>query len=410
MTDAASPLSISRRLFLGGACSLAASPLITPAAFAAAPGDNRLVVILLRGGMDGLDVLSPYGDPLLSQLRPTLARAADAGVGPGSPRQDRSLDGYFALHPGLDPLAPLWRAGELAAVHAVSTPYRDGRSHFDGQDVLENGAADAHGAGDGWLNRALAVIPGAPARADTRYAVAVGRRYMLMLDGKEPAASWSPATSVDLVDDERRLLERLYADDPLFAAAAEEAALIGAGAERRRGGEKPGALAAYAAEMLRGDSRIAAFSLGGWDTHLNQTKGLRRPLAALSEAILTLRDGLGPAWETTAVLAVTEFGRTARENGGRGTDHGSGGAALLAGGAIRGGRILNGPSGAQASWSGWPGLRDNDLYENRDLRPTEDVRRLAAWLLADLFDAPPSALGHEVFPGLDLLGNPGLLS
>lgn len=396
-------LKLGLNIGLGAACSAAASPLITPVALAAAPSDNRLVVIILRGAMDGLDVIAPYGDPHYAALRPTLAQS------PKAPDGATDLDGFFALHPRLKPLAPLWRAGELAAVHATSTPYRDGRSHFDGQDVLENGADAASDANDGWLNRALSAIPGAPAQAEVRYAMAVGRRHMLLLEGDAPAGSWSPTTDFTLDDDERRILEHLYAGDPLFQQAAADAAVIGAEAHRRaKGGDKPAALARFAAGRLKAESRIAGFSIGGWDTHINQKRGINPALNALTQSILTLKSELGPIWRRTTVIAVTEFGRTARENGAKGTDHGSGGVALLAGGAINGGRVYNGPVGAGNGFAGWPGLGESDLYENRDLNPTEDVRRIAAWALAGLFGAPLDKLSRDVFPGLDLGAEPSL--
>ncbi|OZB14472.1 MAG: hypothetical protein B7X55_11220 [Rhodobacterales bacterium 34-62-10] len=158
-------------------------------------------------------------------------------------------------------------------------------------------------------------------------------------------------------------------------------------------------LAEFAARQLRGQSRIAAFSLGGWDTHQAQAAGLTRALGRLSETILALRDGLGPDWGQTAVLALTEFGRTARENGTKGTDHGTAGAMLMAGGAVRGGQVLG----------DWPGLASDALYQGRDLMPTRDVRAHAAWAMRGLFGLDAAALEQAVFPGLDMGPDPRLL-
>lgn len=397
-------IPLSRRGLLKSAlalgCSTAASPFLTPIAMAAAPGDARLVVIILRGGMDGLDVVRPSGDRLLNQLRPRLAGNADPGM---------ALDDRFTLHPGLALLSPLWANGELGFVHAVSTPYRDKRSHFDGQDILEAGTPGVlpgAAARTGWLNRLLSVMD----VRDARTAFAVGREDLLIFEGRAPHASWSPDARLPLTAQGRLLLEAIYRDDPLFRSAAQGAmdmaqgALVAGGdgqdmasmdGEPRMNPVRAGrsdALAAYAADRLNEDTRIAAFSLTGWDTHRGQTAALGNALKGLEAAITTLRDRLGPNWAKTFVVAMTEFGRTARENGSNGTDHGTGGAMLLAGGAVAGGRV----------YGKWPGLAAGDLYQNRDLMPTADVRAYAAQAIRGLFGVERSALETTVFPGLDM--------
>ncbi|MGB0855209.1 MAG: DUF1501 domain-containing protein [Pikeienuella sp.] len=377
---------LSRRQIIKGlgavGCCAAASPLVTPVTVAAAPGENRLVVIILRGAMDGLDVVQPYGDANFTKLRPSLAKL------PGEGTQD--LDGRFAMHDGLSHLSPLWNGGELAFAHAVSTPYRDKRSHFDGQDILEAGIAHVGQARDGWVNRALSHMPGA--RADT--ALSIGRETMVLLSGANDTMSWAPGEQVIFEEDERGLLDLIYRDDPLFAEAAREAFALSmdSGGERAKGKRAAAVRAEYAAKRLREEARIAAFSIGGWDSHVNQKGALRGPLGQLSLAVETLKTGLGPEWSRTLVIAMTEFGRTARENGTRGTDHGTGGAALMAGGALRGGKV----------YGDWPGVRERDLYQNRDLMPTRDVRHYPAWALAGLFGVQRTALERDVFPGLDM--------
>ena len=386
---------LDRRSFLGGlalGCSAAASPLMTPVVFASAPWEQRLVVLILRGAMDGLDVVRPVGDPAWRAMRPTLAQG-------GLP-----LDGWWELHPRLEPLLPLWAAGEMGAVHAVSTPYRDKRSHFDGQDILEagSGGSDLMGVRDGWLNRMLQAVPGI--EAETAYAI--GREQLRILAGEAPVSSWSPDVRLDLSPQARRLLEVVYHDDPLFRAASAEALgivdeLSGEGVAMG-GGAVAGhvQLAEFAAGRLQGETRIASFSLGGWDTHGEQERNLGKALGALVETIQALRDGLGPVWGQTAVLCMTEFGRTARENGSKGTDHGTGGAMLFAGGALKGGRVLG----------DWPGLGEGDLYAGRDLLPTRDVRAHAGWVMRGLFGLDRGVLEGAVFPGLDLGSDPGLVA
>ncbi|MGB3408047.1 MAG: DUF1501 domain-containing protein [Jannaschia sp.] len=386
-------LILDRRRFLATmGCSLAAAPLVTPMAFASLPGDRRLVVIILRGAMDGLDVLQPYGDPGLARLRPSFE------IGPGAGAID--LTGFHAMHPALEPLAALWQAGDLGFAQAVSTPYRDKRSHFDGQDILEAGTAGEvppMSGRDGWLNRLLTVMP----EATGRTAFAIGRDEMLLLRGAADHSAWAPDARLDLASATRDLLMHVYHDDPLFRATAEEALLLSAEAGMGgRGGDTNDALCAFAAEQLTQDARIAALSMTGWDTHRAQPQQITRALRRVAGGILRLQGDLGPeAWDRTVVVAMTEFGRTAAENGTKGTDHGTGGTMILAGGALNGGQV----------WGDWPGLSETALYQRRDLMPTRDVRAYAAWALHGLFGTDRGVLSTLVFPGLDMGSDPRLL-
>ena len=372
-------MQLSRRRFLANTaalgCSAAASPFVTPVTFASAPGDKRLVIIILRGAMDGLHAVAPIGDPLLARYRPALMKV-----------QFSDLDGYFGLPPELADLMPMWRAGDVGFAHAVSTPYRDKRSHFDGQDLLEAGVevVNSNVRDSGWLNRMLTLLP------DARLATAfsVGREDMLLLRGPAPSTSWSPEGRVDLSPQAQLLLNAIYENDPLFAQAGSTAMMLAqemrlpavdpdadederaemaeimesmAAAESAQGAQS---LASYTAGRLREDTRIASFSIGGWDTHQKQLRSMRGAMGELATALTTLKAELGPVWNQTTVLCMTEFGRTAYQNGSDGTDHGTGGAMVMAGGGIRGGRV----------YGEWPGIRDGDLYARRDLMPTRDVR------------------------------------
>ncbi|TNY33620.1 DUF1501 domain-containing protein [Pelagovum pacificum] len=375
-------------------CTAAASPFVTPVALASAPWDNRLVVVILRGAMDGLDVVQPYGDAGLAGLRPDLP-SGEAGGG-------MDLDGFFSMHASLGALSPLWRSGELGFVHAVSTPYRDKRSHFDGQDLLEAGIGGTSGIRDGWLNRMLQQVPG----LEQEIAYAVGREQMLILSGDKLVSSWAPGTDLQLGTETQRLLELVQHDDPIFRAASTDAIRIAAEARDlgNLAGEAVGRgtsvdVARFAASRLLADTRIASFSINGWDTHNQQARGLRQPLEELANTILTLKSSLGDVWSKTAVVCMTEFGRTARQNGSGGTDHGTAGAMLLAGGAVRGGRVV----------TDWPGLGEADLYDRRDLMPTRDVRAHAGWMMRGLFGLPQGTIESAIFPGLEMGGDPGLL-
>ncbi|AXI48165.1 twin-arginine translocation pathway signal [Sulfitobacter sp. SK012] len=389
--------SLSRRRFLTRAtlvgCSLAASPLLTPVSFAQAPWDTRLVVIILRGGMDGLDVVRPIGDPGFAALRHATLR--DPGL---------DLDGFFQLHPALGGLMPMWQRGQLGFVHAVSTPYRDKRSHFDGQDLLEAGTSeDGVVARDGWLNRMLQQVPGV--HADTAYAI--GHSDMRLLNGAAPVANWAPDSDLRLSPQALRLAELVMESDPQMHAALAEAMSLSEGAQAAMmegdasGRQTPHAeIAHYAADRLNKDARVAAFSLNGWDTHRGQANLLPRALKPLQETLLTLEKSMRPdAWQKTAVIAMTEFGRTARENGTRGTDHGTGGLMVMAGGAVRGGKVHG----------QWPGVTPDALYGGRDLMPTRDVRAHAAWIMRGLTGIDNATLERHVFPGLEMGADPQLL-
>ena len=382
---------ISRRKLLKSSlilgCSAAAFPLMTPITLANAPGDNRLVVIILRGGMDALDVIQPYGDKNLSQMRNRIKIGEAAGA--------FDLNGFFALNKHLADLMPLWKNQQLAFAHAVSTPYRDKRSHFDGQDFLENGGSAKSGSltkeGDGWLNRLLSLMP----NTSSTTAFSVGRQRLLILEGKVQTSSWSPDSDLDLSPQAQLLLKKLYEGDQLFASSAKTAVELSEKMNSKMGAGRAAratALAQFTAERLNEETRIASFSIGGWDTHRNQNNTLTRALKELSSAILTLKKSLGKNWDKTAILAMSEFGRTVRENGTAGTDHGTGGAMFMAGGAIRGGKV----------YGDWPSLGEGDLYENRDLMPTSDMRSYAASAISSLFDIKKSALETKIFPSLDM--------
>ncbi len=402
--------ALSRRMFLARTgligCSVAASPLFAPVSFAKAPWDTRLIVIILRGGMDGLDAVQPYGDPAYAALRKKLAGGPDNGAA--------DLDGFYALHPALSPLLPMWKAGELGFAHAVSTPYRDKRSHFDGQDMLEAGTDTlAGGVRDGWLNRMLQAVP--DVRADTAYAIGLGE--LAVLSGAAPVANWAPEADLSISPQAQRLMDMIMERDPAMHAALNEARMLDEDPEAtmkgnkdpnlmrtmqqvRKGGAKHLKTAEFAAKRLRDDARIAAFSLNGWDTHKGQERTLGTALGRLAETLNHLKSELtGPVWGKTAVVAMTEFGRTARENGTAGTDHGTGGLMVMAGGAIRGGNV----------YGTWPGLGASDLYEGRDLMPTRDVRSHAAWIMRAMTGLDRSVLEGAVFPGLDMGEDPNIL-
>jgi uncharacterized protein (DUF1501 family) len=369
----------------GGLAAVAGFPAL---AVAAAPGtDRRLVFVFLRGGLDGLSAVPAYGDPDFAGKRGELAIPA-----PGTTGGALKLDGLFGLSPFLPELHRLYEAKELAVLHAVASPYRE-RSHFDAQNLLENGTAKPFGRDSGWLNAALAGSTGATG-------LALGPNMPLVLRGPATVSSWSPSVLPPPDPDLLERLAQLYRADPLLAkpfAAAREAQGLTEG--RGRGGMPGGgaqaavALAKAAGAFLakKDGPRVATIDFGGWDTHANQVgefSPLTRNLRALDRGVATLKGALGPAWRETAVLIVTEFGRTVAINGSRGTDHGTGGVAFVLGGAVRGGRVI----------ADWPGLASGALHEGRDLRPTLDLRALFKAALVAQLGLGEAALETQVFP------------
>lgn len=351
-------------------------------ALAAAPGNRRLVVIVLRGAMDGLDVVRPHGDPGFARLRPDIKGTID-------------LDGFFGIHPGLGPVKSLYRSKELSFVHAAATPYRE-RSHFDGQDILEKGIATNEADKSGWLNRLLGLMAG----NSPSLAIDIGAD--LILDGPNKHGSWLPDIAVNLASESAQFLQALYKGDPVLEPSFAEVQALSGGQVTTPNldpGISPRELAGLAGQFLNKESRIAVFSITGWDTHVAQDARMSGQLAVLSNVLLTLKQTLGANWQNTAVVMCSEFGRTARFNGTHGTDHGTGGLAVLAGGLLANG------NGGKVITNKWPGLGDGQLYEDRDLLPTDDVRRYPAWLITSLFGLRPSKVADVVFPGLDM-GSP----
>jgi uncharacterized protein (DUF1501 family) len=404
-------LAPGRREFLLGAGALAASTLLPNVLFAHTGGSSRLVVVILRGALDGLAAVPPYADPHYAGLHRELAISA-----PGAADGALALDGNFGLHPSFAFLHERYLAGELVVFNAVASPYRD-RSHFDGQNVLENGLTKPIGTADGWLNRALAALPRANSGYGAERAVAISQNVPLILRGDAPVMSKSPQASAEVDEDLLMRLADLYSKDDWFSARLSEAVQTGkladGGADRMsqsemsgrqamaspQNGVKPASvdrvsgIARMAATLMRSDGgpEVAVIEASGWDTHANQggAKGaLAQRLAGLDTALRVLADELGPLWPQTAVLVVTEFGRTAAMNGTRGTDHGTGGCAFLAGGAVRGGRVI----------ADWPGLAPAALLDNRDLRPTLDLRSIFKAVLDEHMHVDAKSLATRIFP------------
>jgi uncharacterized protein (DUF1501 family) len=409
--------TFDRRTFLTSSALATAGSLMTSRlVFASTATSSRFVFIILRGALDGLSAVPPYGDSDYARLRRELA----IGV-PGSKNGAIKLDNLFGLHPNLRFLGESYSARELVVFHAIASPYRE-RSHFDGQDVLENGLARPHASQSGWLNRALASLPADRTFARKEVGVALGQNVPLVMRGPAAVASWSPSRLAALDEDTLERITDLYSRDPLLskrladalaanaiaaeaqeeadsseASASGEAAAneMPVAAEKRRA--RPAAryveTIRAAAGFLRKDDgpQIAVFDTTGWDTHANEGAAqgqLAARLGALDTGLRTLKEQLGPVWRETAVLVATEFGRTAATNGTRGTDHGTGAAAFLLGGAVQGGRVI----------ADWPGLSAAKLHEGRDLKPTLDLRSVLKGLLSDHVRVPTSALENDVFP------------
>ncbi|WP_256749004.1 DUF1501 domain-containing protein [Mesorhizobium sp. Mes31] len=389
----------SRRAVLMTGGALFAWAYMPRFARAADNRDPRLIVIVLRGALDGLSAVGPVGDPDYAALH------GDIALSLAGPHAALPLDGFFALNPAMPVFARLFRNGQAAVVHAAATGYRE-RSHFDGQDVLESGFAGPGHVATGWLNRALESLP-AGDRVATLGGLAVGPSTPLVIRGAAPVLGWAPQSLPAPSDGlAARVLDLYRHRDPILAVAlqkgldADRMALddqMGATAMKPKGGLDSAAgmrqAAQGAAKLIAAEDgpRVAALAFDGWDTHVNEggaTGRLATLLGGLDGAFDEFQKGLGDRWKDTAIVVITEFGRTARINGTVGTDHGTGTVVLLAGGAIKGGRVI----------ADWPGLKPAQLYEQRDLAPTSDVRAVLKGLLADQFGLWAAVLGDKVFP------------
>ena len=382
------PNLLSRRsalLGLGAAVSLGRASL----AMAAAPTGRRLVVVMLRGALDGLAAVVPYGDAALAELRGPLMPP-----GPGQAEGLLDLGGFYGLHPALTGLHAMYAAGELLPVHAVAGPVRT-RSHFEAQDLMESGAEQR--LSSGWLNRAVQGIAVGPNGAP----LSIGVALPLLLRGPATVGSYAPQSFSQPQPDLYARLLALHQNDAVTGPAVRQGLAERGFTTAQLAGTEPAAprdryafatLAGTAGRLLAAADgpRIAAMELGGWDTHAGQQARLAGPLRQLDAGLVALKEALGETWRKTAVLVMTEFGRTVRVNGTGGTDHGTGTVAFLAGGAVAGGRVL----------ADWPGLGGNRLLEGRDLQPSMDLRALAKGLLAEHLGLGTASL-RAAFPGSD---------
>jgi uncharacterized protein (DUF1501 family) len=371
----------------------------------------RFVFVILRGGLDGLTAVPAPGDPAFAEARGVLGRF---------PAPALPLEGPFALHPLLPQLHAMYLRGELAVVHATGLPYRE-RSHFDAQQVLESGGTRPYELATGWLARALAAAGGAaPLKA-----VALETAVPLVLRGPAEVDTWAPSNLPEPAPDLVARLQAMYRGDAALSTALARARGLretpgmaaspdraGAGGDAAGGAGMAGmagmaglgglggsgraavTLATKAAEFLQRGSQVAVLEMGGWDSHTNQAAergATSNNLRALDAALAALREGLQPArlWSRTVVLVATEFGREVAVNGNLGTDHGSGGAAFVLGGAVHGGRVL----------ADWPGLAKKDRFEGRDLRITTDLRAVMRAALGEHLGVPRAALDAQVLPG-----------
>lgn len=408
---------MNRRQFL--ACS-AALGLAVPfgrngwIARAAEPDHRRLIVIFLRGAVDGLNLIVPYGDDNYYAARRNIAVKP-----PGSEHGALDLDGHFGLHPALAALMPRWQAGQLAFVHASGSTDPT-RSHFDAQLYMENGTPGKGAVSDGWMNRLLAALPG-PQSAGR--AIAFGPQLPRILTGSQPVANLGSANDIGkpLAIDRPGVSEafaKLYGgNDRLsrsFQDGVQSRQQMAADAQMNEeqdakeqiaannGAPLPNGFpsdAARLAHMMRQDAsiRLAFFALGGWDTHINQGAGegqLANRLRPLGDGLAALATGLGPSFDDSLILVMSEFGRTVHENGNGGTDHGHGNVLWLLGGDIAGKHV----------YGSWPGLGRDQLYQQRDLAVTTDFRRVIGPTVTRHLRLPDGAIA-ALFPGIPAGGD-----
>jgi uncharacterized protein (DUF1501 family) len=394
---------MKRRDFMTLASGAALLPALGPVwAARADEAPQRLVVVMLRGAVDGLNVVVPYGEQAYYDARPTIAIQK-----PGGDNGALALDGHFALHPALSGLMPLWNDKKLAFLHAAGSPDPN-RSHFDAQQYIENGTPGRPSTQDGWMNRTLAALPGTRTPTD---ALAVGPTLPFILRGPVAVANLplGPKAAQPMAIDQPQVasaFDKLYAGNDRQAEAyrqgrqarTELIADMSTEEQMADNGAPPANAFPAVADRLAGlmtrdrHIRLAFAALGGWDTHINQgnhTGELAGHLKPLGDGLAALAKGLGPDWNDTVVVVISEFGRTMRENGNRGTDHGHGNVIWIAGGRVNGGKV----------YGDWPGLADAQLYQNRDLAITTDYRHLLATVLERHLRLPDAAMA-KIFPAM----------
>jgi uncharacterized protein (DUF1501 family) len=388
--------SILQTALAAGALTVWDAPLHL--AFANMPTDKRFVVVILRGALDGLAAVPPHGDADYASVRGKLALDASGT------NAVHDLDGFYGLHPALSNMKAMYDAKQLAVFHNICSPYRD-RSHFDGQNVLETGGSGPHVLSDGWLNRALTPL----GLGGGEGALAVAPTAPLVLTGAAKATSWMPAVLPEPDAEFLKRVRALYAHDAVLASSLDRAIETEAKAEaamddqprdagevaKRMGGgyDNLAPLFTGAGKLLADPQgpRVAVLDAGGWDTHYNEGAGdgqLARRLRALDTGLDAFKTALGPAWDKTAIVMATEFGRTVSPNGSGGTDHGTAGAAFLLGGAVNGGAVH----------AEWVGLKPSALQDGRDQPARTDMRALFKAALADHMGVSKRALEDTVFP------------
>ena len=384
---------LTRRQFLTSTAVGAATLLIWPGlTFAATGSDTRFLFVFLRGGLDGLESVPPYGDPGYQAIRGALA------LSPSAAKPAHKLDNLFALHPSFDYAAQLYAQGQFMPVVAAAPPYW-GRSHFQAQNCVENGTSKPDGAQTGWLNRCIASMPGVDG-------LACAAVMPLTMRGSAKVETWSPPLPTEVNPILLQRLQPLYATDTRLAssfaraiAQQNDSPVPRPGAAMGKAGGQPGKKIAGGLPVMMGAAggfmgkadgpRIAFVEDDGWDTHANEAVIVVRKIAELDAGLKAFHQSIGPAWNRTIVIVATEFGRTAHINGTGGTDHGTGGSMFLAGGALRGGRVAG----------HWPGIGSGELYQSRDVHATTDFRSVFKGVLATHLGVPESLLESRVFPG-----------
>lgn len=375
--------SLSRRQFVkmaGSGLALLSFPISSSLAFeksATAANNPKIIWLMLRGALDSLHTIVPTFDPQLKHYRPTLSTSFKSALLP--------LDKGFALHPALSNMHQWYQEKSLLPIVAVSSGYQQ-RSHFDGQDFLESGKAEID-HDSGWLARAL----------DQRgkRALAISRSIPITLRSSNQVRTWYPSKLKSADTNIYAQLSKLYQSDTLLNESLERGLTVRDLLDKKQSKKRQGKfidLTKACANLLTNQNEnidCAMLEFGGWDTHSNQSNRLERNLNELDQGLGELKEGLGKEWQNTVIIIGTEFGRTVKENGTGGTDHGTGSALFLAGGAVQGGRVLG----------DWPGLETSQLFEQRDLMPTSNSYSWISNVLANHWQIPESALQH-VFPNI----------